>query len=206
MTLHATAGVQPAHWPPFPDAAMTPPSVTTPVRWDGQISRSRPTPNAAAIATAASIVSFLALTLGTPTGLPTEVEILAGVRSVWYQADPEALGSIRVAPTESELVSKAKELSGLTWEQLATAFGVSRRTVHLWAAGGKMNSRHASLLHQLMTEIETSGQNDPLAVRGALMSSRRGEPSVLEQLGQRASPDASLITRSTLSAIDLLGE
>ena len=32
-----------------------------------------------------------------------------------------------------------KAHSGLTWEQLGKAFGVSRRAVHLWANGGRMN-------------------------------------------------------------------
>lgn len=50
----------------------------------------------------------------------------------------------------SEVVKWLHSESGLTWEQIAKLFGVSRRTVHLWASGGSMNSRHFSLLSEVM--------------------------------------------------------
>jgi hypothetical protein len=38
----------------------------------------------------------------------------------------------------------------MTWEALATAFGVSRRAVHLWANGGRMKEANVLRLETLL--------------------------------------------------------
>lgn len=54
-----------------------------------------------------------------------------------------------------ETVIALRDLSGLTWDQLARLFGVSRRAVHLWASGGRMNSYHAERLNQIVTIVRS---------------------------------------------------
>lgn len=82
------------------------------------------------------------------------------------------------------------EMSGLTWDQLAKLFGVSRRAVHLWASGGRMNSAHVDRLNEVLSVIR-SIQGDTVEQRrefllapradgrslyeGLLASRRRGE-------------------------------
>src|SRR4051794_6916837 len=55
-----------------------------------------------------------------------------------------------------------KSRSGLTWEQLGRLFGVSRRAVHGWAAGARMNAAHSEMLARLrlvMADVDTRGAN-----------------------------------------------
>ena len=78
-------------------------------------------------------------------------------------------------------VRSLKARSGLTWEQLAQALGVSRRSVHGWAAGTRLTAGHAeafSALELLVADNEVQG--DPPATRAALLRSphlRRFAPS-----------------------------
>jgi transcriptional regulator with XRE-family HTH domain len=43
--------------------------------------------------------------------------------------------------------------SGLTWEQLAKLLGVSRRSVHIWANGGRMTASHIERLSRLRQAV-----------------------------------------------------
>jgi transcriptional regulator with XRE-family HTH domain len=48
------------------------------------------------------------------------------------------------------VIARIRQLSGLTWEQLAQVCGTSRRTLHLWASGRRMNAANEErLLHIL---------------------------------------------------------
>lgn len=58
------------------------------------------------------------------------------------------------APVPSVLLRRLRDDSGLTWEQLAKLFGVSRRALHLWANGGRLNTAHEEQLHRLIGVIE----------------------------------------------------
>src|SRR6266542_2454198 len=63
-----------------------------------------------------------------------------GTVSVPQQTEP----SIK-RPSVALSVRHLYEASGLTWEQLARLFGVSRRAVHNWANGGRMTARHVEI-------------------------------------------------------------
>ena len=47
-------------------------------------------------------------------------------------------------------INELRRLSGLTWEQLARLFNVSRRTLHFWASGQKINSLNEEKLNRLL--------------------------------------------------------
>jgi DNA-binding transcriptional regulator YiaG len=55
---------------------------------------------------------------------------------------PQTLPSTLTLPGRStqQAVNELRKLSGLTWEQLATLFNVSRRSVHFWASGQSLTS------------------------------------------------------------------
>ena len=77
----------------------------------------------------------------------------------WAQAGPSRAflvhapvvveDAVTSVATPSELLAQTREASGLTWDQLARYFGVSRRSVHLWAAGGRMSAANEELLAHL---------------------------------------------------------
>ncbi len=61
-----------------------------------------------------------------------------------------------------------RERSGLTWDELARLFGVSRRAIHAWATGARLNQFHAERLGMLATQIERIQEASPSAIRAAL--------------------------------------
>ncbi|WNY33077.1 helix-turn-helix domain-containing protein [Curtobacterium flaccumfaciens] len=74
---------------------------------------------------------------------------------------------------EGNSVTHLREISGLTADQLARLFSVSRRTVQNWVAGGTMAAQHEERLSVLLAKIA------PLASsaaerRAALLSSNSG--------------------------------
>lgn len=63
-----------------------------------------------------------------------------------------------------------KENSGLTWDQLGKVFGVSRRAVHLWANGGRLNQANAEVLRRFAAEVAAHRGGTPEETRAALLA------------------------------------
>lgn len=81
-----------------------------------------------------------------------------------------------------------KEHSGLTWDQLGKVFGVSRRAVHMWANGGRLNETNAqrlrefgSIIERLETEMPAA---TPEAIRARLNQVETDGYSILGRLRQ----------------------
>lgn len=108
------------------------------------------------------------------------------------------LGPSGIASADS--VRTIYERSGLTWEQLARLFGVSRRAVHSWASGSRVSARHVEAIFDLVGRISRRA-GSPEEVRAWLMDSASG-PSIYEQIRQRnlRSP-----TEARLPAAELMG-
>jgi DNA-binding transcriptional regulator YiaG len=106
--------------------------------------------NATAAAETAKSLRLKAQTLGQLTSASGE-DILGRVAhaTVATAVSPNGDGSRRI--------SDMRLYTGLTWEQVARLFGVSRRTVHLWASGLAMSSGHEEHLHRMFGVIEGSG-------------------------------------------------
>lgn len=68
----------------------------------------------------------------------------------------------------AEAVKRLRVRSGLTWDELARAFGVSRRTVHAWASGTRLNQAHAARLSVLTRVVDGLAADNPEEARGAL--------------------------------------
>jgi hypothetical protein len=79
--------------------------------------------------------------------------------------------------------------SGLTWEQVAGLFGVSRRTVHLWAIGGRMNSHHFSSLKEVTQIIQTLPVSTPQERRDLLLLPRAQARSLYDTVRDRLASD-----------------
>ena len=84
----------------------------------------------------------------------------------------------RPAPalTESsaETIRRVRDASGLTWEQLAKVFGVSRRAVHHWASGERLSPTNAALLAEFDRLVCSIGPADPAEVRQRLLAPGKG--------------------------------
>ncbi len=70
----------------------------------------------------------------------------------------------------ADAVLEVRRKSGLTWEQLASLFGVDRRSVHLWASGRPMNAAHAERLNRILAVLRRADRGTPSATRAWLHS------------------------------------
>lgn len=78
-------------------------------------------------------------------------------------------------------VIAVRALSGLTTEQVAKVFGVTRRSVHNWIAGDAMAPHHRERLAHVLALVESVPGVAPDAKRATLLDSSRG-PSLYHQL------------------------
>lgn len=102
---------------------------------------------------------------------------------------PDAL--LRKRSTAS-LLAATREESGLTWEQIARYFGVSRRAVHLWASGGRMTASNAELLAHLMRAVEAVKHLSPADRRQALLRSDSGLNLIDTERARRSSRETDI--------------
>ncbi len=56
--------------------------------------------------------------------------------------------------TTRKSVHELRKLTGLTWEQIAKLFNVSRRTIHFWGSGKRLNSANEEQLNLLLETIK----------------------------------------------------
>ncbi len=178
-----------------------------------------------ALGLSATFILAFAGVAGTSTGaLPSSISSFVGretqrgtmaplpqVGEAWTQ--PVVVpAEASVVATDRDEVTWLKEHSGLTWEQLGKVFGVSRRAVHMWATGGRLNESNASRLREftsIVREIESqSPGSSPDDVRARLLAVSADGMSIVGRLrsnrweavsSRQPSPDRLLgVTREPL--------
>ncbi|MEU1432151.1 hypothetical protein ABZ412_34295 [Nocardia sp. NPDC005746] len=77
------------------------------------------------------------------------------------------------------------ESSGLTWDQLGRVFGVSRRAVHMWASGSRMNASNVETLHELIAVVQQLGADTPEERRSALLAADADGLSLVDRFRSR---------------------
>ncbi len=93
--------------------------------------------------------------------------------------------------SDREEVTWIKEHSGLTWDQLGKVFGVSRRAVHMWANGGRLNESNARRLREfsaIIRDVEwETPRSTPEVVRARLLQIDSDGLSVVDRLRRERS-------------------
>ena len=84
-------------------------------------------------------------------------------------------------------IAELRRLGGLTWEQVAELFGVSRRSVHFWASGKPMTVEHEQQLGRILDVLRGAGGSAD-TVRARLLAS---DERVLQLLANGAYSAAS---------------
>jgi DNA-binding transcriptional regulator YiaG len=79
-------------------------------------------------------------------------------------------------------VNELRQLSGLTWAQLATLFGVSRRSIHFWASGEALSSANEEKLNRTLDAVEYISRGSASSNRSLLMAIADEGKSYLELL------------------------
>jgi DNA-binding transcriptional regulator YiaG len=76
---------------------------------------------------------------------------------------------VNVAGAEAA-IAELRRLSGLTWDQLARLFRVSRRSLHFWASGKPMTPSNEEHLQRLLLVVRGMDRGSADANRAALVS------------------------------------
>lgn len=100
-----------------------------------------------------------------------------------------------------------RELSGLTWAQIAHIFDVDRRSVHLWAEGAGITARNVQNLAKVATRLRSlARRTGPTELRNRLLRPLVGGKCGLDRLlddagGVRAERTPSAIRKPPASAV-----
>lgn len=105
--------------------------------------------------------------LTVPTNLPFHIVADPGATAVW-------IGQETTSKTAAEMLDEAKDLSGLTWDQLARIMGVSRRSLHFWINGRALSAEHEERLHRITQIVEMLAGRSQLEVRSRLLDKSEG--------------------------------
>lgn len=123
------------------------------------------------------------LTAELPANLYSERSPLAS--SIAFACITDSAVEAPPQPSTAESVRKLHAISGLTWEQLARLFGVSRRAVHHWASGARMNALNEEQLIEMLDVISKLPSGSPTERRSLILATPAEGPSIFEQLKSR---------------------
>jgi transcriptional regulator with XRE-family HTH domain len=126
--------------------------------------------------------------------------VLEAGTSLPVLAEPARAGS---AADAAAAVRELRRRSGLTWQELADALGVSRRAVHLWVNGGGVSTWHIRMIDHLTGLVSELAADDPAVTRERLLAPQPSGFSLLAEFRESSRPRRR-VPLSTLSVADLL--
>ena len=112
-----------------------------------------------------------------------------------------------VAPeglTSGQLLRRLRDATNLTWDQLAKAFGVSRRSVHHWLSGEKLSAHNLELLARFDRLVTAFKGNSPDETRLALVRTDESGVSALDAFRRRSAVSGQIVSPRTGKPSDLL--
>ncbi len=78
------------------------------------------------------------------------------------------------SPAASSALGELRRLTGLTWDQLARVFKVSRRSLHFWASGKPMAANNEEHLQRMLAVARKINRGSATATRASLFDAREG--------------------------------
>jgi DNA-binding transcriptional regulator YiaG len=69
------------------------------------------------------------------------------------QAQTNSGVHVRESQAPRAAIMELRRVSGLTWDQLARLFGITRRSLHFWASGKPLTPAHEERLHRLLATV-----------------------------------------------------
>ena len=118
-----------------------------------------------------SDITFTAVLIATSLPAPTTASTYDVSRLIERTTAGPA-GEIDLVPAEStaEAILEIRRRSGLTWEELGDLFDVSRRSVHHWANGKPVTSRHDQMIYKMLAALRHLDQVDQISTRAFLLA------------------------------------
>lgn len=110
----------------------------------------------------ASAGLFMSAFLFVPTG--TSASMHDGLQRPVTRGEQTNAGKVfqqRERRKAADALLELRHISGLTWDQLARLFNVSRRAVHFWASGQPLSAEKEEKLHQVLAAVEQIDRGTP---------------------------------------------
>lgn len=104
------------------------------------------------------------------------------------------------AETSAEAVFEIRRRSGLTWEEIADLFDVSRRSVHHWASGKAVNAEHDRRIRRVLTVVRRLDSGEAKRNRDLLLSPSADGRSLYDLLKAAAFTEATARTGAAPSS------
>lgn len=82
-------------------------------------------------------------------------------------------GSFEIAPSTARSILTIRQLANLTWDETAKVFGVSRRSVHLWANGRHPSGDQERKINRVLGILSAYKTLAPSVLREKLMASAK---------------------------------
>lgn len=153
---------------------------------------------------------FAGALLGTSSGFvaaqqPLHAETARWIAPLHVVQRAEARSSTedhgRSIPTNADLLEHLRQATGLTSDQTARLFNVSRRSVHLWLAGGRMSAANEERLLDVVKLVDSFPAETPDQRRHLLLKSNSDGRSALDTY-RTASASADTDINRSLEPLD----
>jgi DNA-binding transcriptional regulator YiaG len=106
-------------------------------------------------------------------GLGTSSGAFAADEGIRMAARSTSAGApVAIAGRAGSAIAELRRLSGLTWDQLARLFDVSRRSLHFWASGKAMTPSNEEHLQRVLGAVRKIDRGSAGANREALLAAR----------------------------------
>jgi DNA-binding transcriptional regulator YiaG len=96
-----------------------------------------------------------------------------------------------VLPDLARSVRSLRQRSGLTWDELARIFGVTRRSLYNWSIGGQVSAAHAQTLARVIAVVHGVDAGDPKLTRSRLLAPTESGATLYTRLAQQRGSVAS---------------
>jgi DNA-binding transcriptional regulator YiaG len=132
------------------------------------------------------------------TSMPAHVEPVRSSQSATYGALPsrvervtdtsreQSIGDQDEAPLPdlAKSVRSLRQRSGLTWDELARIFGVTRRTLYNWSVGGQVSAVNARAIAEVVRLVHEVDSGDPKTTRSRLLAPMQNGATLYAKLIQ----------------------
>lgn len=105
-------------------------------------------------------------------GVPNTVQ--AGGMTSDACAESTVHDAVQEHVSTRQQIHELRRLSGLSWDQVAQLFEVSRRSIHFWASGESLSRTNEKRLASLLDVVRSADRGSAAATRSALLSVNDG--------------------------------
>ncbi len=113
----------------------------------------------------------------TTTSMPARAVFEMSTSSGAHDFVKDGVAAEGEAPMTSQAcIQEIRAVSGLTWKEIAGIFGVSLRSVHLWANGEKVSAEHETKIREVLEKLLALHNGDARTTASRLRSVQGGVP------------------------------